>query len=132
MKTSVVTMREKLTDQASRVIDLFKQWDNNGDGQISKKEFMKAGGSYAIVFGKKLQTFAAETLGIEAPKVFAPNKEITVDDQGLTAVEKIFNRNAVGVTPGKVLHAGSDVRVKVNIVGSHLTGTQLLLTVRRN
>jgi len=86
-----------------------------------KTEFMKAGSSYAIVFGKKLQTFAAETLGVEATPVFAPNKEITVEGQGLTAVEKIFNRNAVGVTPGKVLHAGSDVRVKVNIVGSQDT-----------
>ncbi len=86
-----------------------------------KVEFMKAGGSYAIVFGKKLQTFAAETLGVEAPQVFAPSKEISHEGQGLTAVEKIFNRNAVGVTPGKVLHAGSDVRVKVNIVGSQDT-----------
>lgn len=86
-----------------------------------KVEFMKAGSSYAVVFGKKLQTFAAETLGVEAPQVFAPNKEITVEGQGLTAVEKIFNRNAVGVTPGKILHAGSDVRVKVNIVGSQDT-----------
>ncbi|MDD2869234.1 bifunctional aconitate hydratase 2/2-methylisocitrate dehydratase [Neomegalonema sp.] len=86
-----------------------------------KMEFMKAGSSYAIVFGKKLQTFAAQTLGVEAPLVFAPNKEISVEGQGLTAVEKIFNRNAVGVTPGKVLHAGSDVRVKVNIVGSQDT-----------
>ncbi|NHN85943.1 bifunctional aconitate hydratase 2/2-methylisocitrate dehydratase [Acetobacter musti] len=86
-----------------------------------KMEFMKAGSSYAIVFGKKLQTFAAQTLGIKAPPVFAPNKEITVEDQGLTAVEKIFNRNAVGVAPGTVLHAGSDVRVKVNIVGSQDT-----------
>lgn len=84
-------------------------------------EFMKAGSSYAIVFGKKLQTFAAQTLGVEAIPVFAPNKEITVEGQGLTAVEKIFNRNAVGVTPGKVLHAGSDVRVTVNIVGSQDT-----------
>ncbi|MDP9752169.1 UNVERIFIED_ORG: aconitate hydratase 2/2-methylisocitrate dehydratase [Rhizobium sp. SORGH_AS260] len=86
-----------------------------------KMEFMKAGSSYAIVFGKKLQTFAAETLGVEATPVFAPNKEISIGGQGLTAVEKIFNRNAVGVTPGKVLHAGSDVRVKVNIVGSQDT-----------
>jgi len=86
-----------------------------------KMEFMKAGSSYAIVFGKKLQTFAAETLGVEPTPVFAPNKEISIEGQGLTAVEKIFNRNAVGVTPGKVLHAGSDVRVKVNIVGSQDT-----------
>lgn len=86
-----------------------------------KMEFMKAGSSYAIVFGKKLQTFAAETLGVDVIPVFAANKEITIEGQGLTAVEKIFNRNAVGVTPGKILHAGSDVRVKVNIVGSQDT-----------
>ncbi|MEM6579060.1 MAG: aconitase family protein, partial [Pseudomonadota bacterium] len=86
-----------------------------------KIEFIKAGGSYAIVFGKKLQTFAAETLGVEAPLVFAPSKEISHEGQGLTAVEKIFNRNAVGVAKGAVLHAGSDVRVKVNIVGSQDT-----------
>ena len=86
-----------------------------------KVEFMKAGGSYAVVFGKKLQNFAAETLGIEAPQVFAPSKEVSHEGQGLTAVEKIFNANAVGVAPGKVLHAGSDVRVKVNIVGSQDT-----------
>lgn len=86
-----------------------------------KVEFIKAGGSYAIVFGKKLQTFAAETLGTGAPAVFAPSKEVSHAGQGLTAVEKIFNKNAVGVTPGKVLHAGSDVRVKVNIVGSQDT-----------
>lgn len=86
-----------------------------------KMEFMRAGGSYAIVFGKKLQTFAAKTLGIGIPSVFAPSKEISHSGQGLTAVEKIFNKNAVGTTPGKVLYAGSDVRVKVNIIGSQDT-----------
>lgn len=86
-----------------------------------KAEFMKAGGSYAIVFGKKLQTFAAEALGVEPTPVFAPSKEISHEGQGLTAVEKIFNKNAVGTTPGKTLHAGSDVRVNVNIVGSQDT-----------
>ncbi|GGF75219.1 bifunctional aconitate hydratase 2/2-methylisocitrate dehydratase [Wenyingzhuangia marina] len=86
-----------------------------------KVEFIRAGGSYAIVFGKKIQTFAAKTLGIEIPTVYAPSKEISVEGQGLTAVEKIFNKNAVGNTPGKTLHAGSDVRVEVNIVGSQDT-----------
>ncbi len=86
-----------------------------------KVEFIKAGGSYAVVFGKKLQTFAAETLGQELKSAYAPSKEVSVDGQGLTAVEKIFNRNARGVTPGKVLHAGSDVRVLVNVVGSQDT-----------
>ena len=41
-----------------------------------KVEFMKAGGSYAVVFGKKLQTFAGD-FGVEAPQVFAPSKEIS-------------------------------------------------------
>ncbi|MEM9668771.1 MAG: bifunctional aconitate hydratase 2/2-methylisocitrate dehydratase [Pseudomonadota bacterium] len=86
-----------------------------------KVEFIKAGGSYAIVFGKKLQNFAAETLGIKLPPVYAVSKEISHEGQGLTAVEKIFNKNAMGVTKETVLHAGSDVRVKVNIVGSQDT-----------
>ncbi|MGB0966072.1 MAG: bifunctional aconitate hydratase 2/2-methylisocitrate dehydratase [Litorivicinus sp.] len=86
-----------------------------------KVEFMRAGGSYAVVFGKKVQTFAAQTLGIEPKAVFAPSKEITNEGKGLTAVEKIFNNNAVGVADDKVLHAGSDVRVRVNIVGSQDT-----------
>ena len=86
-----------------------------------KVEFMKAGGSYAIVFGKKLQSFASETLGVPLKPVFAPSKEISHDAQGLTAVEKIFNANARGVASDKPLHAGSDVRVQVNIVGSQDT-----------
>ena len=85
-----------------------------------KIEFMKAGGSYAIVFGKKLQAFAAKTLGEAVIPVFAPSKEISIKNQGLTAVEKIFNKNAVG-TSGATLHAGSYVRVEVNIVGSQDT-----------
>ncbi|WP_424966537.1 MULTISPECIES: bifunctional aconitate hydratase 2/2-methylisocitrate dehydratase [unclassified Dinoroseobacter] len=86
-----------------------------------KMEFMKAGGSYAIVFGKKLQTFACEALGIPLKSAFAPAKEISHEGQGLTAVEKIFNANALGVASDAPLHAGSDVRVKVNIVGSQDT-----------
>ncbi|MDF4202508.1 bifunctional aconitate hydratase 2/2-methylisocitrate dehydratase [Maribacter sp. SA7] len=85
-----------------------------------KMEFMKAGGSYAVVFGKKLQTFAAKTLGIDVPQVYATSKEVSIEGQGLTAVEKIFNRNAVG-TSGATLHAGSYVRAEVNIVGSQDT-----------
>ena len=84
-------------------------------------EFMKAGGSYAIDFGKKLQIFAAETLGVAPKPVFAAPKIVSHPGQGLTAVEKIFNANAVGLPEGTVLHAGSDATVKVNIVGSQDT-----------
>ena len=102
----------------------------NGDTELvdisssltpQKVEFIKAGGSYAIVFGKKLQSFATKVLGKKLKPVFAPSKEISHENQGLTAVEKIFNRNAVGATDGVTLHAGSDVRVEVNIVGSQDT-----------
>ena len=107
-----------------------KLFNENGDEELAdltssftpqKLEFMKAGGSYAIVFGKKLQNFACKVLDIELNSAFAPSKEIFHKNQGLTAVEKIFNANALGIKEGSILHAGSDVRVKVNIVGSQDT-----------
>ena len=101
----------------------------NGDEELmdissaftpQKAEFMKAGGSYAIDFGKKLQAFAANALKKDLSPVFAVSKEVSVENQGLTAVEKIFNKNVVG-SSGARLHAGSYVRVEVNIVGSQDT-----------
>ncbi len=101
----------------------------NGDQELidmsasltpQKLEFIKAGGSYAVVFGKKLQTFACEALGQEVKSAYAVSKEISHEGQGLTAVEKIFNKNLLGGS-GKTLHAGSNVRVQVNIVGSQDT-----------
>ncbi len=112
---TINTKSKKLYNGDQELIDISKAFTPQ------KMEFIKAGGSYAIVFGKKLQTFAAKTLGIEAPLVYAPSKEVSIEGQGLTAVEKIFNRNAVGTISKKALHAGSDVRVEVNIVGSQDT-----------
>ncbi|MEO9872710.1 bifunctional aconitate hydratase 2/2-methylisocitrate dehydratase [Ekhidna sp.] len=112
---TINTKKKKLYNRDKELMDI------SASLTPQKVEFIKAGGSYAIVFGKKIQTFAAKTLGIEAPTVFATSKEISHEGQGLTAVEKIFNKNAVGTTSGKVLHAGSDVRVEVNIVGSQDT-----------
>lgn len=112
---TINTKTKKLYNGDKELIDISRSFTPQ------KMEFIKAGGSYAIVFGKKLQTFAAKTLGIEAPLVYAPSKEIHIEGQGLTAVEKIFNKNAVGTISKKVLHAGSDVRVTVNIVGSQDT-----------
>ena len=86
-----------------------------------KMEFMKAGSSYSIVFGKKLQSLACEALGLELKSSYAKAREVTHPNQGMTAVEKIFNANAQGIKGDKFLHAGSDVRVKVNIVGSQDT-----------
>lgn len=112
---TINTQTKKLYNGDQELIDISKAFTPQ------KKEFIRAGGSYAIVFGKKLQTLAAKILEIEPLPVFAASKEVSNEGQGLTAVEKIFNRNAVGLTPGKILHAGSDVRVEVNIVGSQDT-----------
>ena len=112
---TINTKTKKLYSGDHELIDISRSFTPQ------KMEFIKAGGSYAIVFGKKLQTFASKMLGIAIVPVFAPSKEVSIAGQGLTAVEKIFNKNAVGNTPGKVLHAGSDVRVTINIVGSQDT-----------
>jgi len=112
---TINTKDKKLSQDGKELTDLSSALTEQ------KVEFIKAKGSYAIVFGKKLQSFAAATLGTELLPVFAPSTEISHEGQGLTAVEKIFNRNAVGTTPGLILHAGSDVRVEVNIVGSQDT-----------
>ena len=111
---TINTRDKKLYKDKKEVCDLSSSFTPQ------KMEFMKAGGSYAVVFGKKLQSFAAKTLNIKAPPIFAESKEVSNNGIGLTAVEKIFNANAV-IINNKNLHAGSDVRVKVNIVGSQDT-----------
>ena len=111
---TINTRTKKLYKDGEELIDI------SSSLTPQKMEFMRASGSYAIVFGKKLQTFAAKVLGIDVPPVFATSKEISHADQGFTAVEKIFNKNAVG-TSGQPLHAGSYVRAEVNIVGSQDT-----------
>ena len=111
---TINTKTKKLYKEGKEVMDISSAFTPQ------KIEFMKAGGSYAVVFGKKLQTFAAKTLNSNIENIYAPSKEIFSEGVGLTAVEKIFNKNSVG-TSRNILHAGSYVRVKVNIVGSQDT-----------
>ena len=113
--TFTINTKEKKLYQEGKIIK-----DISNAFTPQKMEFMRAGGSYAVVFGKKLQAFGAKVIGIPLPQVYAPSKEVSIDGQGFTAVEKIFNKNAVG-TSGSPLHAGSYVRVQVNIVGSQDT-----------
>jgi aconitase B len=61
---------------------------------LLKKWSSLAGGSYAIVFWKKITNFASRTLESQLFR-FCSIKEVSVEGQGLTAVEKIFNKNAV-------------------------------------
>jgi len=110
------TEKKKLYDEKTRkeLIDLSDTFTPQ------KLEFMRAGGSYAVVFGKKLQSQACSILNIPLTKVYADSKEVVLSKRGLTAVEKIFNFNFID-KKNKNLYAGSDVRVKVNIVGSQDT-----------
>ncbi len=110
------TEKKKLYDEKTRkeLIDLSDTFTPQ------KLEFIRAGGSYAVVFGKKLQSQACSILNIPLTKVYADSKEVVLSKRGLTAVEKIFNHNLID-KKNKNLYAGSDVRVKVNIVGSQDT-----------
>ncbi|MGH2623560.1 MAG: bifunctional aconitate hydratase 2/2-methylisocitrate dehydratase, partial [Sphingobacterium sp.] len=75
---TINTKTKKLYNGEEELIDMARSLTPQ------KMEFIKAGGSYAIVFGKKIQTFAAQTLGVTAPVVYAAAKEVSVDGQGLT------------------------------------------------
>ena len=113
---TINTKKKKLYDQDGKeLIDITSSFNPQ------KMEFIKAGSSYSIVFGKKLQSFASNVLGITKNNIFAQPKVILANGQGLTAVEKIFNKNAIDIPTDTVLVSGSDVRVKVNIIGSQDT-----------
>jgi aconitate hydratase 2/2-methylisocitrate dehydratase len=94
-----------------------------------------------VLFLVKTANFTSKT-GIGIVPVFAPSKRFHRRTRTYCSW-KIFNKNAVGTTPGKILHAGSDVRVEVNIVGSQVNDLtriglwlpllfHLLLTVHTN
>ncbi len=110
------TRKKKLYNQEGKeLIDISSSFTPQ------KMEFIKAGSSYSIVFGKKLQSFASQTLGLNNKPIFAQSKEVIAKGNGLTAVEKIFNKNAIDLPNDTILLSGSDVRVKVNIIGSQDT-----------
>ena len=52
-RASARQMRDILSKNAVRVIDLFREWDEDGDGTVSKKEFRKAMPLLGLDFAKK-------------------------------------------------------------------------------
>jgi aconitate hydratase 2/2-methylisocitrate dehydratase len=44
---------------------------------------------HTLLYSVKVTNFASKTLGIDIVPVFAPSKEVSVEGQGLTAVENI-------------------------------------------
>ena len=111
---TIDTKRKKLLKNDEILVDI-------SDALTPQKlEFIRAGGSYSVVFGKKIQSEAAKILNIKPSSIFAESKKIKLRNTGLTAVEKIFNKNLVEKN-SELLYAGSDVRVNVDIVGSQDT-----------
>ena len=102
--------------------------NNDGNPILEQRFSVDTGTVFKINTKDKKMYDASGKEELKTKSVFAPSKEISHKNQGLTAVEKIFNANALGIADGKVLHAGSDVRVKVNIVGSQ--DTTGLMTVQ--
>ena len=63
---SLAQLRMALTKNAGRVIDLFREWDEDGDGTVTKKEFRKA----------------MPHLGLEVPKEAIDELFDTIDPDG--------------------------------------------------
>ena len=64
-------LRDILSQNAVRVIDLFKEWDEDGDGTVSKKEFRKA----------------IPALGVQAPRVEIDALFDSFDPDGSGSIE---------------------------------------------
>ena len=73
----VARLREALARVGTRVVDVFKQWDYNGDGQISREEFNMA----MPLLGVRASPAELEQLFA----IFDPDRSGTVDYRELNA-----------------------------------------------
>eukprot|EP00966_Prymnesium_polylepis_P135405 3130038-Prymnesium_polylepis.1 len=64
-------LRKALSQNAVRVIDLFREWDENGDGQVSKAEFRRA----------------MPMLGLDAPKIAVDGLFDSFDPDGSGTID---------------------------------------------
>ena len=83
-----VQLREILSQNAVRVIDLFKEWDEDGDGNVTKKEFRKA----------------IPALGVQAPRAEIDALFDSFDPDGSGSIEyaefnKLLRRPKTAAVP---------------------------------
>ena len=105
-------LRQVLFKNAVRVIDLFRDWDEDGDGTVSKAEFGKI----------------MPLLGVEAPPEaisalfdsFDPDGSGTIEYQELSQILTRGGRKARNYTPGMVLLPVTKQRVHVARPGERL------------
>ena len=99
------SLRVKLTQSATRVMDLFKEWDADKSGSITKKEFRKA----------------LPTLSIECTKAQADELFDSFDPDGSGTIEfnelnKMLRRSDLNIDPS--LQPGA-VAVQTSRAGKH-------------
>jgi len=85
-----IQLKEALSKNAIRVLDLFREWDANGDGEISKKEFRQA----------------MPKLGFEVPVKVIDELFDTADPDGsgvmdLKELQKMLRPPAAAAAPAK-------------------------------
>lgn len=81
---TINTRRKKLYYAGDEIMDISSSFTPQ------KLEFMRVGGSYQVVFGKKLQTFAASTLNIKSPKILLLSKKYLIIIMDLLLLRKFL------------------------------------------
>ena len=93
-KSVAEQLRDALSKHAIKVMDLFREWDENGDGNVSKKEFRRAMG----------------LLGFDVPKTEIDALFDAFDPDGSGAMEfkelqKMLRHTAPAADPKAVVSA---------------------------
>ena len=81
--TIIADLKKALDQHLARVVDLFREWDEDGNGQVSKREFRRA----------------LSLLGLQADRVHvdALFEEIDVDSSGEVAYGELHHRLRKGI-----------------------------------
>jgi len=108
-KSIVEQMREALQSNAGRVIDLFREWDTDRDGTVTKKEFRKA----------------MPMLGLDAPKKDIDELFDSFDNDGGGSItydelKKILGRGTSSAGAGRPSSAGTAPPLQKNKTSAKL------------
>ena len=80
-------IRYALKKNAARVIDLFREWDENGDGNVSKQEFRRA-----------MPMLGLDVPDDEVDKLFDEFNQDGGNDIGLGEMQKLLRRGPLTPT----------------------------------
>ena len=116
-------LRGLLTANAVRVIDLFREWDEDGNGLVDKKEFRKAVAAFGFEANKEVVDALFDSLDVdgggtldynELNKAFRPGGSIELDASLKAGAAGVIELKAKNKFSG----AGGDGPPKTKLVGS--------------